>query len=99
MFFRIERDAQVCSPKEEFSGCACLRCTRDVEAQRPQVAFPESQILERLYDDLSLAEVAEVAPLKPAARTEPVRNAPCPCGSCIKYKRCCGVAPVTAQVA
>jgi uncharacterized protein YecA (UPF0149 family) len=26
----------------------------------------------------------------PASTKEPVRNSPCPCGSRLKYKRCCG---------
>lgn len=38
-----------------------------------------------------VSQVKPVAPLK-----EPVRNAPCPCGSRLKYKRCCG--SPTAQV-
>jgi uncharacterized protein YecA (UPF0149 family) len=33
-----------------------------------------------------------VAPAEEAAR--PSRNAPCPCGSGLKYKRCCGARPV-----
>jgi len=33
--------------------------------------------------------------LKPS----PVRNAPCPCGSRLKYKRCCGKIPIQALAA
>ena len=38
------------------------------------------------------ANPAVVAPITPVARKEPVvgRNAPCPCGSGKKYKKCCG---------
>jgi len=37
----------------------------------------------------------ELAPPEPppAARTQPARNAPCPCGSGKKYKKCCGLLP------
>jgi len=31
-------------------------------------------------------------PVKPAASNKINRNAPCPCGSGKKYKKCCGVA-------
>ncbi len=38
------------------------------------------------------ANPAVAAPITPVVRTEPVvgRNAPCPCGSGKKYKKCCG---------
>jgi transposase-like protein len=50
---------------------------------------------------LHLAKIADATPLPPPPSTEPapgpatatkqpVRNAPCPCGSRLKYKRCCG---------
>lgn len=86
---------------------AALEIVKLVEAQRPQVLFPESQVLERLHADLGLSEVAE-APAsgerRPAAggnlsRPSPVRNAPCTCGSGLKYKRCCGLSTPQARAA
>ena len=64
---------------------AAIEIAKLVESQRPTVFFEPA--VERLHQDLSLAEVKH--PRKPASA--PVgRNAPCPCGSPLKYKRCCG---------
>ena len=64
---------------------AAMEVAKLVESQRPTVFFEPA--VERLHQDLSLAEVKH--PTKPASA--PVgRNAPCPCGSPLKYKRCCG---------
>jgi tetratricopeptide (TPR) repeat protein len=35
----------------------------------------------------------------PAADPQPARNDPCPCGSGLKYKKCCAIRPRTAQAA
>jgi uncharacterized protein YecA (UPF0149 family) len=35
-------------------------------------------------------EETQKAPLKPVVLSDTARNAPCPCGSGAKYKRCCG---------
>ena len=87
---------------------AAMEIVKLVEAQRPQVAFPESQVLERLHADLSLSEVAAQAPsphdASPASaerppRPGPVRNARCVCGSGLKYKRCCGLSTPQARAA
>lgn len=60
---------------------AAMEIVKLVEAQRPTV-FVEPMI-EKVHQDLSLAEVGK--------RPAPVgRSAPCPCGSPLKYKRCCG---------
>ncbi len=64
---------------------AAMEIVRLVESQRPTVFF--EPILEKLHQDLSLAEVKQ--PPKPTS-TAIGRNAPCPCGSPLKYKRCCG---------
>ena len=64
---------------------AAIEIAKLVESQRPTVFFEPS--IENIHQDLSLAEVKH--PPKPASA--PVgRNAPCPCGSPLKYKRCCG---------
>ncbi len=71
-----------------------------VEAQRPTVretTLTEVQF-DRLDRDLQLHHVAQSS--KPAPKTQNAgRNAPGPCGSPLKYKRCCGnsaPAPITA---
>ena len=44
-----------------------------------------------LPDHLARAQLeATQEPPAALARTGPSRNAPCPCGSGLKYKRCCG---------
>ena len=62
-----------------------------VEAQRPtdrQTTLTEVQF-DRVDRDLQLHQVAQAS--KPAPQTPNVgRNAPCLCGSPLKYKRCCG---------
>ena len=64
---------------------AAIEIAKLVESQRPAVFFVPS--VERLHQDLSLAEVI---PPKPPQTAAVGRNAPCPCGSPLKYKRCCG---------
>ena len=68
---------------------AAMEIVKLVESQRPTVFFEPS--VERLHQDLSPAEVKQ--PPQPASAAVG-RNAPCPCGSPLKYKRCCGN-PVT----
>ena len=74
---------------------AAIEIVKLVEAQRP--TFRETTITEVQFDrvdrDLQLHQVAEAS--QPAPKKQIVgRNAPCPCGSPLKYKRCCGN-PVT----
>lgn len=77
---------------------AAMEVVKLVESQRPtQLAqLKMHQHFDRVFDDIRLAEVASNAepaamePTKATAPKEPVRNAPCPCGSRLKYKRCCG---------
>jgi len=59
-----------------------------------QLQKAETAALEAELNYLRLAEELDTAGTPPAASTaEPVgRNSPCPCGSKLKYKRCCGVA-------
>ena len=64
---------------------AAIEIAKRVESQRPTVFFEPA--IEKVHQDLSLAEVKQ----PPKAASSPVgRNAPCPCGSPLKYKRCCG---------
>ena len=64
---------------------AAIEIAKLVESQRLTVFFEPA--IERIHQDLSLAEV--IPPKSP--QTAAVgRNAPCPCGSPLKYKRCCG---------
>jgi SEC-C motif-containing protein len=41
----------------------------------------------------SPALISQTPQTKPIPKTDTPRNAPCPCGSKLKYKRCCGVSP------
>ena len=71
---------------------AAMEIVKLVELQRPAaLADPK---FEKMDDDLRVAEIInppKPAPRSPAMKTTPVgRNAPCPCGSPLKYKRCCG---------
>ena len=70
---------------------AAMEIVKLVEAQRP--TFRETTLTEVQFDridrDLQLHQVAQAS--KPALKVQNVgRNAPCPCGSPLKYKRCCG---------
>ena len=60
-----------------------------VEAQRPTaLADPK---FKKLDTDLRIAEIISPTKTAPAPKPAPVgRNAACPCGSPLKYKRCCG---------
>ena len=80
---------------------AAMEIVKLVEAQRPtvrQTTLTEVQF-DRVDRDLQLHQVAQAS--QPAPQTPNVgRNAPCPCGSPLKYKRCCGnsaQAPNTAK--
>ena len=58
---------------------------------------------DRLGSDLQLHRVANTSPIASRLPVPPRfanvgRNAPCPCGSSLKHKRCCGN-PVTARAA
>ncbi len=68
-----------------------------VQNQRPtELAQLKTQLRDdRFFNDLALAQTAsQPPPVTTAPEKAPVRNAPCPCGSRLKYKRCCGH-PVT----
>jgi hypothetical protein len=82
---------------------AAMEIVKLVQSQRPTdlAQHKVEQHFDRIFHDLDLAEVATTAPSavetipEPILKAkEPVRNAPCPCGSRLKYKRCCG-GPVT----
>ena len=84
---------------------AAMEIAKLVESQRPTLR--ETTLTEvkcdRLDADLQLHRVAAmsatVSPPPPPAHFANVgRNAPCPCGSSLKHKRCCGN-PVTARAA
>ena len=64
---------------------AAMEVARLVESQRPTVFFEPA--VEKLHQDLS---VADVIPPKPPQTAAVGRNAPCPCGGPLKFKRCCG---------
>ena len=72
---------------------AAMEIVKLVEAQRPTtlstaLAGPK---FEKLDADLRVAEIINPPKTAPAPKSTPVgRNAPCPCGSPLKYKRCCG---------
>ena len=71
----------------------------------------ESHLLANLHAELDTplesapAPAADPSPATPhlpdhhPIRPTPVRNAPCPCGSRLKYKRCCGALPAPALAA
>ena len=70
---------------------AAMEIVKLVETQRPSVR--ETTIAEVQFDrldrDRQLHHVAQAStPLRKAQNVG--RNAPCPCGSPLKYKRCCG---------
>ena len=74
---------------------AAMEIVKLVEAQRP--TFRETTLTEVQFDridrDLQLHQVAQASKpaSKPVLKVQNVgRNAPCPCGSPLKYKRCCG---------
>ena len=74
---------------------AAMEIVKLVEAQRPTVR--ETTLTEVQFDridrDLQLHQVAQTSKpaSKPALKVQNAgRNAPCPCGSPLKYKRCCG---------
>ena len=72
---------------------AAMEILKLVEAQRPTtlstaLAGPK---FEKLDTGLRIAEIINPPKTAPAPKSTPVgRNAPCPCGSPLKYKRCCG---------
>jgi uncharacterized protein YecA (UPF0149 family) len=73
---------------------AAMEIVKLVQNQRPTE-------LAKLKSDLE-DMLPTTAPAKPVAAVEriekqPVRNAPCPCGSRLKYKRCCGNPAPPAQ--
>ena len=75
---------------------AAMEIFKLVETQRPTVR--ETTIAEVQFDrldrDLQLHQVAQASPSAPRPSQNVGRNAPCPCGGPLKYKRCCGN-PVT----
>ena len=74
---------------------AAMEVVKLVESQRPTTlsAALSDPAFEKLDTDLRIAEVI-AAPQRagPTVNTANTigRNAPCPCGSPLKYKRCCG---------
>ncbi len=83
---------------------AAMEIAKLVESQRPTLreSTPTEVKCDRLDADLQLHHVAVrcaiVSPPPPARFANVGRNAPCPCGSSLKHKRCCGN-PVTARAA
>ena len=72
---------------------AAMEIVKIVEAQRPttlSTALADPKF-EKLDTGLRVAELVKTPKAAPAPKPTPVgRNAPCPCGSPLKYKRCCG---------
>ena len=66
---------------------AAMEIVKLVEAQRPTTLSTAlaDPAFEKLDTDLRIAEI-----INPPKSTPVGRNAPCPCGSPLKYKRCCG---------
>ena len=72
---------------------AAMEVVKLVESQRPTTLSTalSDPAFEKLDTDLRIAELIAV-PAKPPFNTANTvgRNAACPCGSPLKYKRCCG---------
>jgi hypothetical protein len=64
-------------------GAAAVRFTAGAEGAGEAEATLDADALERLREAVRDA-------LAGGAAREPARNDPCPCGSGLKYKRCCG---------
>ena len=90
---------------------AAMEIAKLVESQRPTLRETTLTGVEvrlgwkcdRLDSDLQLRQVANTSPIAPRLPVPPRfanvgRNAPCPCGSSLKHKRCCGN-PVAARAA
>lgn len=76
---------------------AAMEIVKLVQNQRPaELAQLKAQLRDdRVFGEPALAQTAnQIPPVTTAPEKVPVRNAPCPCGSRLKYKRCCGH-PVT----
>ena len=77
---------------------AAMEIVKLVQSQRPteQAKLNASPLMDRIFEDRRFAEVANtpmkppIKPIETSITKQPVRNAPCPCGSRQKYKRCCG---------
>lgn len=77
---------------------AALEIVKLVQNQQPtDLAQLKSDLaLDAHLKDLHLADTAaQPYPPPPLPVKAPVRNAPCPCGSRLKYKRCCGALPAS----
>ena len=59
-----------------------------IEPPREQLVMDQITETKADYQAMRMSEALEAS----AKRKEPARCAPCPCGSGIKYKRCCAVA-------
>ena len=74
----------------DFAGLLCRLELR--EEEEPRLAPPPAPPLEYRHQSAGLLEEPPAAAAQPLRRGTPKvgRNAPCPCGSGRKYKRCCG---------
>ena len=67
----------------------------EVEAVPADPAGPETETAPNLPNEANISAAAPPATQPPPSQTESAadsfaRNAPCPCGSRLKFKRCCG---------
>lgn len=70
---------------------AAMEIVKVVQDQRPtQLAQLKAELHDEGCSNNPNAMMPQTIPLPNTAPTSPVRNAPCPCGSRLKYKRCCG---------
>lgn len=79
--------------------------SRITEPVPPESPAPESEVTEFDAPEFQVQINSErlqpvIGPiLKEPVRNAPVRNLPCPCGSHLKYKRCCGKTLALTQAA
>jgi len=65
---------------------AAMEIVKLIESQRPaqREATPEELKFDKIESEINLSQVAQAKPPMGVGR-----NAPCPCGSRLKFKRCC----------
>lgn len=65
---------------------AAMEIVKLVESQRPaqRQATPEEKNFDKIDSEITLSQVAQAKP-----RAGVGRHVPCPCGSRLKFKRCC----------